>query len=128
MTNLTEAAHPLPSAQPAATRLHRTDAIEFALPLELKDKTAHVFALSDDGPSEFNVVVSHAAASASDTLNGMAERLINDLERALPKFRLERRREARIGGSPSVELFFGWNNNGIAMQQRQAMVLVESAV
>lgn len=115
------------TSQELPVRPYELDEASLELPQILKDKTVHVFALNDDGPNEFNLVVSRAEAQTDDTLDEFAERLSAELKKALPKFQLKRRQEATVDGSPAVELFYQWSNNGIAMQQRQTITLVQAA-
>jgi hypothetical protein len=115
-----------PAGEPV-NRTHELNELSFELPQTLHDKTMHVFALTDDGPNEFNVVVSRAKITKEDDLAEFADRLSDELKRALPKFQLKRRQEARVDQSPAIELYYAWTNNGIAMQQRQAIVFVQSA-
>jgi hypothetical protein len=118
---------PLVPTPAPTTRTHDLNELSFELPVALNDKTVHVFALTDDGPNEFNLVVSRAKVGIDDTLAEFADRLTAELTRALPRFQLKRRQEARIDNSPAIELFYGWNNQGVAMQQRQTVTLVQSA-
>ena len=115
------------TSQDLPVRPYELDEATLELPQIFKDKTVHVFALNDDGPNEFNLVVSRAEAQAGDTLDEFAERLSAELKKALPKFQLKRRQEASVDSAPAVELFYQWSNNGIAMQQRQTITLVQAA-
>jgi hypothetical protein len=119
---------PLVPTPAPATRTHELNELSFELPVALNDKTVHVFALTDDGPNEFNLVISRAKVGIDDTLEEFADRLTAELKRALPKFQLKRRQEARIDNSPAIELFYSWSNQGVQMQQRQTVTLVQSAI
>lgn len=118
---------PLVPTPAPATRTHKLNELSFELPTALNDKTIHVFALTDDGPNEFNLVISRAKVGIDDTLEEFADRLTAELKRALPKFQLKQRQEARIDDSPAIELLYSWNNQGVPMQQRQTVALVQSA-
>jgi hypothetical protein len=109
------------------TRAHELNELVFELPTILHDKTMHVFALKDDGPNEFSLVISRAKVDAQNTLEEFAQRLSGELGRALPKFKLHQRLELRIDDSPAIELRYSWHNNGVVMQQRQSITLVQSA-
>jgi hypothetical protein len=123
----------LVSATPAVappeipTRAHELNELVFELPTILHDKTMHVFALKDDGPNEFSLVISRAKVDAQNTLEEFTQRLCAELERALPKFKLHQRVELHIDDSPAIELRYSWHNNGVVMQQRQSITLVQSA-
>lgn len=123
---MSDAAPFVPAPAPA-TRTHDLNELSFELLAALHDNTVHVFALTEDGPNEFNLVISRAKIGTQDTLDEFADRLTAELVRALPKFQLKRRQEARIDKSPAIELFYSWNNQGVPMQQRQTVALVQSA-
>jgi hypothetical protein len=123
----------LVSATPAVappeipTRAHELNELVFELPTILHDKTMHVFALKDDGPNEFSLVISRAKVDAQNTLEEFTQRLCAELDRALPKFKLHQRVELHIDDCPAIELRYSWHNNGVVMQQRQSVALVQSA-
>ncbi|CUI03126.1 DcrB-related protein [Massilia antarctica] len=106
---------------------YRTNHATFEMPAQLKDKTMHMFTLSDNGPSEFCVVISHADAQAEDTLDNFAERLLAELGKALPDFQLDDSGERAIDGTPAVELAYRWRNDSNLMHQRQVIVLLPGA-
>ena len=83
----------------------------FELPAQLKDKTMHMFTLRDDGPSEFNVVVSHADVKPEESLDQFGDRLAQELTRALPRFQLKAMTERLVDGAPALELAYSWRND-----------------
>ncbi len=97
----------------------------FELPAQLKDKTMHMFTLRDDGPSEFNVVVSHADVKLEEQLDQFGERLVKELTRALPRFQLKAMTERTVDGAPALELAYSWRNEAGFMHQRQVITLVQ---
>jgi hypothetical protein len=107
------------------------DEATLALPTALKDKTLHVFSLTDDGPSEFSLVVGRGDAGKGGSLQDFAHRLIGELRKSLPRFDLEVQKTNRIGdacegkGVDAIELSYGWHNNMVPMRQRQTLTLVE---
>lgn len=107
-----------------ATDYH-TNAASFALPARLKDKSMHMFTLEDDGPSEFSMVMSHADADAGEEVDDFANRLLKELDKALPKFQLRGMSKRALDGSPAVELAYSWRNDGIFMHQRQVIALMQ---
>lgn len=108
--------------------LHHTHDASFELPAGLKDKTVHLFALSDSGPSEFNLVLSHADGLDDDTVGAFADRLLGELRRSLAKFELKDRQARRIDGSDAVVLQYAFQHDGVFLHQRQAVVLVQGDV
>jgi len=91
----------------------------FQMPEGLKDKTNHIFALTDDGPSEFNIVVSRSPIDARETMGSYRFRLKQELSRALAGFNLLSEREITLDGSPALELRFQWFLQGRPMHQTQ---------
>jgi hypothetical protein len=76
------------SKQVSERAMYHANHATFELPAQLKDKTMHMFTLRDDGPSEFNVVVSHADVKPEEQLDQFGERLTKELTRVLPRFQL----------------------------------------
>ncbi|KRB77630.1 DcrB-related protein [Noviherbaspirillum sp. Root189] len=105
---------------------HHINEASFKLPTELKDKTVHMFVTADDGPNEFNVVVTRADVESFETLEHFTQRLINELSESLPAFELLQTFERGFADAPAIELTYKWNNGGIAMHQRQVITLVVS--
>jgi len=99
----------------------------FELPAQLKDKTMHMFTLRDDGPSEFNVVVSHADVKPEESLDQFGDRLAQELTRALPRFQLKAMTERHVDGAPALELAYSWRNEAGYMHQRQVITLVQGS-
>lgn len=106
---------------------YHTQHATFELPAQLKDKTMHMFTLNDAGPSEFSVVMSHADAQADDTLTNFTERLLAELGRALPEFRLIVSAERTLDGTAAIELAYSWRNESNLMHQRQVITLLPGA-
>jgi len=99
----------------------------FELPAQLKDKTMHMFTLRDDGPSEFNVVVSHADVKPEEQLDQFGDRLAKELTRALPRFQLKAMTDRTVDGAPALELAYSWRNEAGFMHQRQVITLVQGS-
>lgn len=106
---------------------YHTNNATFELPAQLKDKSMHMFAIKDDGPSEFSVVMSQADIDPEESLADFGDRLLKELGRALPRFHLSGMKDIEVGGSPAMELAYSWRKDGNFMHQRQAVVLVEGA-
>jgi hypothetical protein len=106
---------------------YHANSATFELPDRLKDKTMHMFTLSDDGPSDFSMVISHADTQPGEQLQDFGTRLMNELGRALPRFQLRTMNERLLDGTPAIELAYSWRNDGHFMHQRQVIGLVEGA-
>lgn len=107
--------------------LYHANHATFELPAQLKDKTMHMFTLRDDGPSEFNVVVSQADVKPQEQLDQFGDRLIKELTRALPRFQLKAMTERTVDGAPALELAYSWRNEAGFMHQRQVITLVQGS-
>jgi hypothetical protein len=107
--------------------LYHANHATFELPAQLKDKTMHMFTLRDDGPSEFNVVVSHADVEPEEQLDQFGDRLVKELTRALPRFELKAMTGRTVDGAPALELAYSWRNEAGFMHQRQVITLVQGS-
>lgn len=107
------------------THPYHTNDLSFDLPARLKDKTMHMFTLSDQGASEFSLVLSHAATLPEEELDDFSARLIQEMGRALPKFQLRHSRESLLDGAPAIDLAYSWRKDAIFMHQRQVITLAE---
>lgn len=106
---------------------YHANSATFELPERLKDKTMHMFTLSDDGPSDFSMVISHADTQPGEQLQDFGTRLMTELGRALPRFQLRAMTERMLDGTSAIELAYSWRNDGNFMHQRQVIGLVEGA-
>ena len=103
---------------------YHTNAVTFELPAQLKDKSMHMFTLSDDGPSDFSLVMSHADVEEGEQLDEFGNRLLKELDKALPKFQLRGMTQRTVDGAEAVELAYSWRNEGVFMHQRQVIALM----
>lgn len=97
-----------------------------ALPEGLKDKTVHIFSLTDEGPSELSVVVARERPKAGETVELFAERLASALLGRLPMFRLLERKQVRVDNQPAISTDYTWNSPEGKMFQRQVIVYAKA--
>jgi hypothetical protein len=100
-----------------------TNELVFDLPDELKDKTHHIFSLVDEGPSEFNVVISRHPVGDTETLESYGCRLQTEMEKALPHFKLLGSHTIIVAGILGWGLEYRWMNQGQWLHQRQVSLL-----
>lgn len=100
----------------------------FELPADLKDRSIHQFVINDKGPSEFTFVISRAEDIVETSIEAFADRLENELRKALPKFDMQEKGYRILDGSTAMELNYTWRNGNDWMHQRQIAVLVQSAI
>ncbi len=105
---------------------HHTNEISFERPDWLLDRTNHLFTVAADGPSPFNVVLSHTPIE-EETLDEMTDRILRDLEAALDDFAAGTSEEAVVAGERARILQFEWQQNGRRLYQRQAIVIQQRA-
>jgi hypothetical protein len=67
---------------PPPERFH-TNELSFVRPPTLKDKTFHVFTLTDIGPSPFSLVVGRSQVESGTDLETMAQQLLGELKKSL---------------------------------------------
>lgn len=92
------------------------------LPDGLKDRSIQLFSLTDEGPSEFNIVVARERPRAGEALERFAERAHSALVARLPGFLMERRELIRIDKEPAILVDYTWQSPEGKMFQRQAIV------
>src|SRR5205809_704639 len=95
----------------------------FALPAGLKDRTVHMFALTDNGPSEFTLIVTRASGVEEVTIDAFARRLLTELRKGLPKFELKSQTPRTVGGCPAIDLYYMWRSEEQLLHQRQVVLL-----
>lgn len=99
---------------------YHTNELIFDLPEILKDKTHHIFTVSEEGPSPFNLVISKLDVGLEDTLESYGARLAAEVAKALPNFQLIGSGLIMVAGQPSWGLEYRWQNQGQWLHQRQA--------
>lgn len=103
-----------------------TNELSFVLPPGLKDKTHHVFTITDSGPSPFTLVISHSPIEAEDTLEEISKRLLLELGRSLQQFRaIQQPAAVEVAGQHGCRLEYSWMQQGVRMQQKQVCLLHE---
>lgn len=101
---------------------YHTNELMFELPANLKDKTHHIFSLTDEGPSPFSLVISRHPIGEEETLESYGQRLASELGQSLPRFELIGSRLIFVAGRSSWGLEYRWLNQGQWLHQRQAIL------
>lgn len=95
----------------------------FALPVDLRDRTVHMFALPGDGPSEFTLVMTRATGVEETSLDAFGKRLTTELRKGLARFELKFEVLRTVGGSPAIDMAYTWRSEGQFLYQRQVVLL-----
>lgn len=107
--------------------MHYTNELIFERPPGLVDRTAHVLAAGEGGPTPFTIVISKSSLDPFDTLATMVDRIEAELSRSLEAFRLTARKDDVVAGQPAVLLQFQWVQNGVQLFQKQAAFIAPLA-
>ncbi|MDI3287315.1 DcrB-related protein [Polyangium sp. 15x6] len=100
---------------------HANDFI-VALPDGLRDKTTHIFSLTEEGPSDISIVVARERPKSGETVELFVERLFTLLLSRLPAFRVLKRELLRVDNQPAVSIEYTWTSNEGPMFQRQVVL------
>lgn len=103
--------------------IHATEFV-LSLPDSLKDRSINIFSLTDDGPSDFSVVVSRERPQPGETLERFSERALTAMLSRLPLFHVEKREILRVDGQPAIQLDYTWQSKDGKVFQRQVLVHV----
>jgi hypothetical protein len=110
------------------TTMYQANEFTTTLPEGLKDKTVHIFSLTEDGPSPLAVIVTRERPQEGETLEAYVARQTQLLQKRLPLFRVLARRDATIDGQPAAQLDYAWQSaTDGTMFHRQVMLFAPAA-
>lgn len=104
---------------------HHTNELSFDRPDWLLDRTHHLFALSEQGPSPFNIVLSRTPVG-NETLDEIADRIARELAATLDDFTAGARESTTVAGRPALISQCEWTQTGQRLYQRQAALIQET--
>ena len=104
--------------------IYQTNELTFNLPDGLLDRTVNIFALSDDGPGEFGLVVSRVPLKGGQTLRSYAVTQVAEMRNRMPAFVLIHELEGTVRGQPAMSLEFTWKSEAVTLHQRQVSFVV----
>ncbi|TDV58963.1 DcrB-related protein [Pseudomonas sp. LP_7_YM] len=108
---------------PPPERFH-TNELSFVRPEGFKDKTFHVFTLTDIGPSPLSVVIGRTPIDGAIDLETMAQQLLADLNKALSHLEwIEPLCPAEVAGVEARRVEFSWRQQGQPVHQLQLLFL-----
>lgn len=90
-----------------------------------KDRTMNLFVLSENSASDFSFVISRGTAKFDDKVQGVAARLLKELEMTVQKFTLISSSMTVVDGMPAAEIFYHFESNNAQVWQKQTVVLLD---
>jgi len=103
---------------------YHTNEFICSLPAELKDRTINVFALRDDGPSEWNLVVSRDELEPNESVEAYVARQLRLLSERVAGVTILAQARTTVDGEPAILVDFTWQTPEAKMHQRQVTVKV----
>jgi len=98
---------------------HYTNELVFDLPEPLTDMTHHIFSLTEEGPSEFNVVITHNKIEQEETLQSFGKKLVTEMKKILPHYQLYSSGSMTVAGQEALWLVYRWIQHGQKLYQAQ---------
>jgi hypothetical protein len=106
--------------------IYRTNEFTFELPAGLKDKSVNIFSLTDDGPSEFGIVITRVPLNSNESLENYTSRQVAELKAKLPGFRCDTEAGTQVQGNPAIFLEFAWRTDAGFIHQRQVSWVMDT--
>ncbi|MDD3294758.1 MAG: DcrB-related protein [Geobacteraceae bacterium] len=98
---------------------HYTNELIFDLPESLIDKTHHIFTLTEEGPSEFNLVINHHEIEQDESLQNYGSKLTAEMETSLPRYQLHASGDMKVAGQDALWPIYSWVQNNQKLHQAQ---------
>ncbi len=100
----------------------QTNELSFIRPSGFKDKTFHVFTLTDIGPSPLSIVIGRTPIDTDSDLETISQSLLEDLKKALSHLEwVEPLSPAQVAGVDARRVEFKWRQQGLPVHQLQLM-------
>jgi len=111
-------------APPPPPERFLTNELSFVRPVGFKDKTFHVFTLTDIGPSPLSVVVGRSVVEGDADLETTAQQLLKELGKSLSHLQwVEPLFPTHIAGVEARQVEFKWRQQGQPVHQLQMIFL-----
>lgn len=91
------------------------------LPRDLHDKTVHIFAMAEKGPSDLSLVVARERPAEGEALEAFVERVLATLSVQLPGLVVLERRTVEVDGERALQTDYTWQSTQGKMFQRQVV-------
>jgi len=111
-------------APPPPPERFLTNELSFVRPVGFKDKTFHVFTLTDIGPSPLSVVVGRSVVEGDADLETVAQQLLKELGKSLSHLQwVEPLFPTHVAGVEARQVEFKWRQQGQPVHQLQMIFL-----
>ncbi|QYX48288.1 DUF1795 domain-containing protein [Pseudomonas tussilaginis] len=111
-------------APPPPPERFYTNELSFVRPQNLKDKTFHVFTMTDIGPSPFSSVVGRSPAAPDVDLETLAQQLPGELKKSLSHVEwIEPVTPVEVAGLDARRVEFRWRQQGQPVHQLQLIFM-----
>lgn len=107
--------------------IHYTNELIFDLPAPLIDVTTHIYGLSEDGPSEFNIVINRCSIEKDETLESYGSKLLEDMKNTIPKFHFLSQGNMEIANQNAIWFIYTMVHEGKRYYQTNVNFLHEKA-
>jgi hypothetical protein len=102
----------------------QTNELSFIRPASFKDKTFHVFTLTDIGPSPFSLVVGRSVVEANVDLETVAQQLLAEVSKSLSHLEwVQPLFPTQVAGVDARQVEFQWRQQGKPVHQLQLIFL-----
>lgn len=110
--------------KPPAPQRFLANEFSFVRASDLKDKTFHVFTLTDIGPSPFSLVVGRSPVHSEDDLETVAQQLLGELKKSLSHVQwIQPVSPTQVAGVDARCVEFRWRQQGQLVHQVQVMFM-----
>lgn len=93
------------------------------LPDDWADRSMNVFTPDESENPEWNIVVSRDKLEEGETLDGYLEKQLEEMPKALPRFRLQSNEETRLDDFPARRVVSTWIGEGGTVRQKQTVIV-----
>ncbi|MNJ38040.1 hypothetical protein D3C77_328780 [compost metagenome] len=112
------------NVEPPPPERFQTNELSFVRPANLKDKTFHVFTMTDIGPSPFSFVVGRSPVAADADLETLAQNLLGELKKSLSHVEwIEPVTPVEVAGLDARRVEFRWRQQGQPVHQLQLIFM-----
>jgi len=110
--------------KPPPPERYLTNELSFVRPQALRDKTFHVFTLTESAPSPFSLVLGRSLAGQDASLESLAQKLLGEMEKTLSHLQwVEPVTSIEVAGLDARRVAFSWRQQGQPVHQIQVMFL-----